>query len=111
VFTKFASLSLSCLKSHKFFFLVLVAKLGSLHIGPGHTGVWRGAAAVLLPWMKPLLEELASCGNLEDLLLHLLHLLFHLCNNPLLLLVDHHQLQQLPLSILLLQLPILAAPS
>ena len=42
--------------------------------------------------------------------LHLLHLLLHLCHDPLSLLVDHHQLLQLPLSLLLLQFPIFSAP-
>lgn len=97
------------LKSHKFFFFVLVAVPESSHVRPHATEVRR--AAVLLPWRKPLLEELASGDMLEDPGLHLLHLLLHLCHHPLLLLVDHHQLLQLLLSLLLLQLPILSAPS
>ena len=107
MFTKLVSLS--CLQSHKLFFLVLIALEESLHVGPHATEVWRGA--VLLPRRKPPLEELASGDVLEDLGLHLLHLLLHLCHDPLPLLIDHQQLRQLPLSLLLLQLPILAAPS
>ena len=97
------------LKSHKFFFFVLVAVSESSHVRPHATEVWR--AAVLLLRSKPLLEELASGDILDDPGLHLLHLLLHLCHDPLPLLVDHHQLLQLHLSLLLLQLPILSAPS
>lgn len=71
--------------------------LESSHVGPHATEVWR--AAVLF-----------AGDNLEDPGLHLLHLLLHLCHDPLPLLVDHHQLLQLPLSLLLLQLPIFSAP-
>ena len=97
------------MKSHKFFFLVLDAESEISHVRPRAAQVW--GAAVLLSCMKPLLEELASGDVLEDPGFHLLHLLLHLRHDPLLLLVDHHQLLQLPLSLFLLQLPILSAPS
>ena len=97
------------LKSHKFFFFVLVAVPESSHVRPHAAEVRR--AAVLLPWRLALLEELASGDMCEDPGLHLLHLLLHLCHDPLPLLVDHHQLLQLHLSLLLLQLPVLSAPS
>jgi len=98
------------LKSHKFFFFVLVAVPESSHVRPHAAEVRR--AAVLLPLRKSLLPLRWASGDMcEDSGLHLLHLLLHLCHDPLPLLVDHHQLLQLHLSLLLLQLPVLSAPS